>query len=366
MDRTSNRKKRKIQPARCRSPPMMKRSRPSACQARSSKNRPSRYAPSPDSEEDLSSEESDLDSSDAGEFESEQGREDSPSSDESSDESGQGYEVTLSDPYDKVFVDVRKLDKHAQVHGSVVTGLYTMASDMDVVMMEPLYRVLTRATSSPLFVVKESIPKARVPRLVLAHVTTGVEIDCISAYCSPSLASDGASKDAMIRAYIGIGQHVFDYLCLIKSWFRAISSRCPPRMGYPNGFVGLMVGLYYLVQRPGGAVVPPLPPRGEALPLNVKKKALSVMTGAALFTEYLEFVRDKVVAARVDLRQPRARLDRIRACVAVEGMSWEVICPVSGRMLCEFRNEQAVVISRLAASKLRESKWHSTQFKWKL
>merc|ERR1712203_955603 len=88
----------------------------------------------------------------------------------------------------------------------------------------------------------EYIASARVPRLRLRHEQTSVEVDVVEA----SRDSDALAKDAYVQAWLDKSPEIVAFAKAVRGWCREHILELPRSERYPNAFLFLLVGLWFL------------------------------------------------------------------------------------------------------------------------
>mmetsp|Transcript_17628 Transcript_17628/g.48404 ORF Transcript_17628/g.48404 Transcript_17628/m.48404 type:complete len:244 (+) Transcript_17628:37-768(+) len=142
----------------------------------------------------------------------------------------------------------RRLNAEARVHGSHAFGLADADSDVDVLVKARLQDILGRVRGGGTgFTLVEHVAAARVPRLVLRHRGTGVEVDAIEDWQDP----DAMAKDELVRAWLGAHVEVPEFARAVRQWAREHRDELPRDEGYPNSFCLLLSSFWYLRFRRG-------------------------------------------------------------------------------------------------------------------
>ncbi|CAE7283189.1 unnamed protein product [Symbiodinium natans] len=251
-------------------------------------------------------------------------------------------------PWERAWEDFVRLDREAELHGSRRIGLGCADSDVDVVTSLPLESLVdlvrSPAPASPArtFELLEHVRWARVPRLILKHRPTEIEVDVINC----QLDHQSHERDEVIHVFLDACPIARDFMVLIGEWVHQHSALMPPKQGFPNTYTFRMIGFHFLQTRKPGPLLPALADSGAALRdshfLDTDEDA------SQLFTDWLRLlVRAGASHGRLwaDLRNPWD--------TGPEEIKWGVIDPVSGRNITQFRGDQAKRIAALAAKELR-------------
>jgi len=248
-------------------------------------------------------------------------------------------------PWEHALRDFRCLDITAAVHGSYATGLAREGSDLDVLTSRPLSKLvddLNRPDTPLGFTIVEHVPKAKIPRLILHHEATGIEVDVI---CT-SADLGAAQRDAVFRLLLHHDPRARALALHIGDWVRDHAQFLPPRTGFPNSYTFRIIGFHYLMVRSGGPLLPPLACDGigfDVMHSTSAPESASAVAAEDLFREWLgRLATSDVQGLRVDLRNPWA---------ASFG-GWFVTDPVSGHNLTQFRGTQPSTIAHLARETL--------------
>ncbi|CAK9050596.1 Bardet-Biedl syndrome 5 protein homolog [Durusdinium trenchii] len=216
----------------------------------------------------------------------------------------------------------RRLDPEAEVHGSHALGLWDERSDLDLLTTKPLVQLLQVLRSSkgcPLELV-EYVASARVPRLRLR--CGQVELDVVEGGRDP----EALAKDQFIRRWLE-DESVKGLAMKIKDFTRRNEKELPREEGFPNFFLFLLTGLYF-VQR-----------KKEALSSESSTKR----SAEELFRGWLTWLAD-ATPKEVDLRDGTAALAAIERAES----ALRIVEPVSGRTVCSLSAPNAQHLAALA------------------
>lgn len=253
-------------------------------------------------------------------------------------------------PWERAWQDFARLDRNAELHGSRRIGVGCADSDVDVVTSLTLKglveMVRSNASASPAreFELLEHVSWARVPRVILKHKLTDIEVDVINC----QLDHQSHERDEVVQLLLDACPLARDFVVRIGEWVHAHSAWMPPKQGFPNTYTFRMVGFHLLQTRKPGPLLPALAPSGAVLrELPVLETHEDV---GQLFEDWLSLL---VEAGKpegrlwVDLRNPWD--------AGPSEIKWGVIDPVSGRNITQFRGDQPQRIAALAAKHLRDS-----------
>eukprot|EP00435_Cladocopium_sp_Y103_P055344 s186_g18.t1 len=140
------------------------------------------------------------------------------------------------------------LDPDAEVHGSHQVGLWDEYSDLDLLTTQPLHQLLRRLRTGGVpssLTLLEHVAQARVPRLLLKH-RSGVVLDVVEAKRDPY----AVAKDRFVAQRLA-DANAAPLARRIKALVRRWGAQMPREEGYPNCFLFLLIGFWYLArQRP--------------------------------------------------------------------------------------------------------------------
>ena len=153
-------------------------------------------------------------------------------------------EITEKDPSRLQFMTDSQRDAFAafqsnvepkcRLHGSIVYGLATSKSDVDVCV--PDIQTLGDFCFQP-FEVKEDLLHLRIPRLLLCH-ENGTELDVVGMECYDE------TKDTVMTRLCS--EPTFkNFFAHIRSWMKSYPGLVPAH-GYPNTFNMLLLGVFFL------------------------------------------------------------------------------------------------------------------------
>eukprot|EP00747_Dinoflagellata_sp_TGD_P216485 gnl/TRDRNA2_/TRDRNA2_89028_c0_seq1.p1 gnl/TRDRNA2_/TRDRNA2_89028_c0~~gnl/TRDRNA2_/TRDRNA2_89028_c0_seq1.p1 ORF type:complete len:317 (-),score=46.32 gnl/TRDRNA2_/TRDRNA2_89028_c0_seq1:91-1041(-) len=274
---------------------------------------------------------------------SEEDADGSASSAESSDGgSASGNDASVGEPWqDALAAFHQRFDPKAQVHGSRALGLAAADSDLDVLVSVPLQRILSLVRRKSCgFVLVRSVPTARVPRVLLRHKRTQVLVDAVEAVRDPH----ALAKDALVNRWLLIGGEVPAFVRLLRTWARSHEDQLPREEGYPNSFLLLLSGLWYLRNRAG------FRGPGDDTSATSTAQPASAASALELFRGWLKFVAEGSNPPRLlDLRSDS---ERQQHSSAARPAGWAVVEPISGRIACSLRPQQVQHLADLAASTL--------------
>ena len=244
-----------------------------------------------------------------------------------------------------------EVDGQASVHGSVINGLVTEYSDVDVnasMSVSMIYRIASKSKS---FAVMEYLPNLRIPRVLLKHNATKVVVDVVHG----TIVEDAMKKAEIFRRIASVDLYR-DYALLIKNWMKSQELRMPVKNGYLNSFNMLLIAFFYLMNRPKKQLLPLWDDITEELVKKFAEEAKEsheLPTAKFLFKEFLEFLVKKVKLVRCVLTK-HVDITNVEAG-GIWGMyrkSWYVEDPVTFKNVADFRYEQESVILKIAQSKL--------------
>ena len=140
-------------------------------------------------------------------------------------------------------------DSGAELHGSQVLGLADDASDVDILSSKPVHQLLKalRNQKLPAFELSESVMAARIPRVIVRHRKTGLLLDVVETCRDP----DAKAKDVMVNRWLQLGSDVRTFALEIKAFGRACQRQLPREQGYPNTFLLLLTGFWWLSTQQG-------------------------------------------------------------------------------------------------------------------
>lgn len=233
---------------------------------------------------------------------------------------------------------LQKLDPEAVLHGSRACGFTDPSSDVDLLSSKPL-RVLVAAMreTSLGFDLIEHITTARVPRLLLKHRPSGVVLDVVEARHDPL----ALKKDAYLRSWLGISAEVTAFAHKVRAWSRRRTRELPPEEGYPNSFLLLLSGFWYLkaeAHHTKGPTQQDIEPESLLQPLSSKDDG----EGQRLFLGWLDFLAQAV-------QKPPGCMD-LRSDLMDRGSGWTLIEPISGRAACSLTSFQVEQLACIAAA----------------
>lgn len=230
------------------------------------------------------------------------------------------------------------------MHGSHATGLARADSDLDLLTslpLEDLVQELRGTRLSTCFSIVEHVHHAQVPRLILHHVTTGLQVDVVTK----SADLRASERDHIFHTLLQQGPLVRDLAVRIGDWVQQHGAAMPRRLGFPNSYIFRLTGFHHLMIRPKGRLINALSPLGCNLdPPGVVMPKAFFPTVECLFEEWL--MRLAVADTQgmwVNLRNPWEA-----------GVGWCVVDPVSGKNLTQFRGDQPSSIANLARRSLTE------------
>eukprot|EP00439_Symbiodinium_sp_Y106_P087124 s181_g40.t1 len=210
----------------------------------------------------------------------------------------------------------RCFDAGAELHGSQVLGLADEASDVDILSSKPVHQLLKALRNQKLqdFELSESVMAARIPRVIVRHKKTGLLLDVVESCRDPH----AHAKDALVRSWLDLGADVRELALDIKGFARAYQSQLPREQGYPNTFLLLLSGFWWLATHQG---LRPGESRADSIEGRCKESS------SELFRGWLDFIAAD--APRVmNLAQGGSIAE------SSEGRYWQLVEPVSGRTAC--------------------------------
>ncbi|CAE7946823.1 unnamed protein product, partial [Symbiodinium sp. KB8] len=147
------------------------------------------------------------------------------------------------------FEAFRRFDAGAELHGSQVLGLADEASDVDILSSKPVHQLLKALRNQKLqdFELSESVMAARIPRVIVRHRQTGLLLDVVESCRDPY----AHAKDALVRSWLDLGEDVRELALDIKAFAKAYQSQLPREQGYPNTFLLLLSGFWWLATHQG-------------------------------------------------------------------------------------------------------------------
>ncbi|CAL1146335.1 unnamed protein product [Cladocopium goreaui] len=134
-------------------------------------------------------------------------------------------------PWEDAWADFRRLDAKAELHGSRRVGIGCSDSDVDVVSSMTLEEIveITRSRASPrAFEIDEHVRWARVPRLLLRHRPTDIQVDII---CQNQLDSQSNKRDEVVLVLLNACPLARDLVMQIGDWAHAYAAAMPPKEG---------------------------------------------------------------------------------------------------------------------------------------
>eukprot|EP00439_Symbiodinium_sp_Y106_P036606 s357_g4.t1 len=170
-------------------------------------------------------------------------------------------------PWERAWQDFVRLDRNAELHGSRRIGVGCADSDVDVVSSVTLKQLVdmlrSNASASPAreFELLEHVSWARVPRVILKHKLTNIEVDVINC----QLDHQSHERDEVVQVLLDACPLARDFVVRIGEWVHAHSALMPPKQGFPNTYTFRMVGFHLLQTRKPGPLLPALAPSGAVL-----------------------------------------------------------------------------------------------------
>ena len=149
----------------------------------------------------------------------------------------------------RAFRAFKRFDAGAVLHGSQAVGLADELSDVDILSSKPVHQLLKalRNEKLPSFELSEAVMSARIPRIIMRHKRTGRTLDVVEASRDPW----AQAKDDMICRWLQLGPNVRDFALRIKAFARASQGQLPREQGYPNTFLFLLTGFWFLSTQHG-------------------------------------------------------------------------------------------------------------------
>eukprot|EP00927_Polykrikos_kofoidii_P048392 TRINITY_DN42674_c0_g1_i1.p1 TRINITY_DN42674_c0_g1~~TRINITY_DN42674_c0_g1_i1.p1 ORF type:complete len:265 (+),score=40.89 TRINITY_DN42674_c0_g1_i1:218-1012(+) len=220
--------------------------------------------------------------------------------------------------------DLKLYDLAVDLVGSRATNLADDDADVNVLVSMPLkglQRALEEQGSSAMFKI---IPnrRFRIDALHLLHPASGAELIAISRWSADIFIRE---RDELIRLLIEYDERVPSFLTLIGNWYRRYAEEMPEEEGFPNRYTFRIIGLYFLMARVLGVVLPPLKDAGPFLntthaSFKAAKKA-SAISVDDLFQEWIK------VLMKSDINGLFAHL-RLPYQECLPGL-WRVVDPAS-------------------------------------
>lgn len=236
----------------------------------------------------------------------------------------------------------QRLDCGAKVHGSQACGLSAATSDLDLLASITLHELKFKLRSKGTgFTLVEHVTVARVPRLLLRHQCTGLEIDIIEADRDPC----ALEKDALVRSWLNLAVEIQDFARAAVAWARKHREELPRDEGFPNSFLFLITALCYLRHQVG--VVGPPEFNSENVLGKIPAALPTLPPANVLFDGWLSFLAESATAGVPCVLDVQRSSDVSHVQKLPAKRCWAVVEPVSGCTACSLTAEQA---KRLAAA----------------
>jgi hypothetical protein len=248
----------------------------------------------------------------------------------------------------QAYRDYCKFDPNNFLHGSIVFGLAGPDSDLDIVTHAKIYAIKHKAEVSKRFFVKDFLPRLRIPRIILLH-ENGVELDVVPL----KNCNDFVEKDVKIGILCSVPFYK-EYIKSIRAWHKTHSDILITKNGFPSSFNLILVGLFYLQNRPLGSLLPVWIELQGPESLFVYSDAVRSLTTEVVFQEYLSFLVGTASHLEMNLNK-KYQGEWIVQETTKESL-WTLTDPASSVKVCEFKDNQAETISLLASEYLKHGK----------